>query len=144
MPVRTSPSAVQGILLMDYDTINNPSLTPFIETASVIADEVADYASENSIAITSEKLELIERWLAAHCYCLSDQPYTFKQTKAVSANFQGKTAMYFEATKYGQMAVTLDSTGYLSTISEGNVGVTVSGIWLGKPPSQQIPYVDRD
>lgn len=140
---RTTSSAVLAILLNDYDSVNAPSLTPFIDSASIIVDRVAACATAEDDTLTSEELELIERWLAAHCYASSDQPYSSKSTERASATFQGRTGMYLEGTKYGQMAITLDHSGCLAAIASGErrrAGMH----WLGKPRSEQITYDQRD
>lgn len=138
---RTTATAVKDILLKDYDSINQPGLEPFIETASVIVDRVVTCAAGKDITLTTEEQELIERWLSAHFYGMSDQPYTGRSTLRASGQFQGKTEMYFEATKYGQMAVSLDPSGCLDNIGKRQ---KVRAFWLGKRPSEQVEYRDRD
>jgi hypothetical protein len=140
---RTTSSAVQGVLLRDYDSRDNPSLTPFIDTASSVVDDVALCAVNKGTPLSDAKLELIERWLSAHCYAMNDQPYAEKKTMQASAVFQGRTGMYLEATKYGQMAVSLDPTGCLSAIASGS-RKKASIAWLGLPESEQTPYRDRN
>lgn len=144
---RTTSSDVIGILLEDYDSENLPSLTPFIESASVIVDRVATCATARNKTLTTTELELIERWLAAHMYAMSDQPYTSRKTENAEGGFQGKTSMYLEATKYGQNAVNIDYSGCLATMGTPNAVVNksvASAFWMGKAPSSQIDYVDRD
>ena len=138
---RTTPSAVQAILMRDYDTVNSPSLDGFIDSASSIVDRVVLCATDKDISISTIDRELIERWLAAHFYAMSDQPYKEKETERARGVYQGLTGMYFEGTKYGQMAVTLDSSGCLSAIGKRQVA---GGFWSGKPPSEQLDYVQRD
>ena len=136
---RTSSSSVQGVLLDDYN--GTSSLTPFIDTASAIVDRVATCATEREYTLSTIELELIERWLAAHFYVVSDQPYSSKQTERSKADFQGKTGMYFESSKYGQTAISIDYSGCLASISKRQ---KATAFWLGKPVSDQIPYEDRD
>lgn len=136
---RTSSSSVQGVLLDDYN--GTASLTPFIDTASAIVDRVSTCSTERDYSLSATELELIERWLAAHFYVVSDQPYSSKQTERSRAEFQGQTGMYFEASKYGQTAISLDYSGCLSQISKRQ---RATAYWLGKPVSDQIPYEDRD
>ena len=143
---RTTSTAVQGILLSDYGPLEDgtePSLTPFIDTASAMVDDVVDCAALKDIVLTDARLELIERWLAAHLYAVSDKPYTSKSTEGASASFNGQTATYLEATLYGQTAMRLDSSNCLNAVGAAETKVA-SGFWLGKPPSEQIDYRDRD
>ena len=143
---RTTSNAVKELLQPggDYDTVRNPSLTPFIQSATVVVDRVQTAAAANGRTLNSTELELIERWLAAHYYASSDQPYTSRSTAGASGSFQGQTGMYLEGTKYGQMAITLDYSGYLYSISSGPNRRTGKITWVGKPPSTQIDYQDRD
>ena len=127
----------------DYDLVANPDLTPFIDTASALVDDVAECATNKGKPLTSGRLELLERWLAAHFYQQSDQGYTQRATLRASGTFQGDTGMYLESTKYGQTARNLDSSGCLNAIANGTRKVA-GGFWAGKPPSEQINYEDRD
>lgn len=142
---RTTSAAVQALMLpgQDYDTLANPSLTPFIDTASALVDDVVTCAAADGVTLTAARLELIERWLAAHCYCMSDQTYASKNTEGAGASFHGQTGMHLEASKYGQMAARLDSSGCLESIA-GAERKVASGFWLGKAPSGQTPYRSRD
>jgi hypothetical protein len=145
---RTNAALVGGVLLGDLDPFAD--LTPFIESASVIVDSVSAKAAGSDTPLTEAELELIERWLSAHSYAMSDQPYSSKSTGGASASFQGQTGKYLEATKYGQMAVTLDRSGTLrmmgqSTAAGGGTELSRSagGFWLGRTPDEQTPYWER-
>lgn len=143
---RTTSTAVIAVLLDDYGPRGDgtlPDLTAFVETASAVVDDVEDCAAARDRTLGSTRLELIERWLAAHFYAVSDQPYRSKSTADASATFQGDTAMYFEATKYGQTAMRLDPSGCLAAIG-GAAPARARAFWLGKPPSEQTDYEDRD
>ena len=57
------------------------------------------------------------------------------------------TGKSLDSTHYGQTAKLLDTSGCLAEISKEaeTGGKTTVGIdWLGKPPSEQTDYVDRD
>jgi hypothetical protein len=141
---RTTDTAVKAILLRDYDTRNSPSLDSFIETASALVDDLVDCATGKGVTFSAGRLELIERYLAAHFYQQSDKGFTSKSTGDASASYQGKTDMYLTSTLYGQTAITLDKTGCLRSIGTGQVANTARGIWLGKKPSEQLRYDERD
>jgi len=145
---RTTAAAVKAVMLPgeEYDTVTEPSLTPFIDTASAYVDDIVTCAAERSPAVTlsAARLELIERWLAAHFYAQSDKPYASKNTEGASASFHGQTAMYLESTLYGQTAMRLDKSGCLSSIGSGAERKVASAVWLGRPPSEQTDYSDRD
>lgn len=126
---RTTDEAVQALL--QYDS--SISVTPFIEAATVVVDRVSSCASSKGEALTSTELELIERWLAAHYYTVRDQRYKSKSTEKASATF--------ETINYLDTAMAIDRSGCLSGISKQK---TVGLFWLGKAPSEQTDYVDRD
>ena len=138
---RTTEVAVKGLLLLDYDTARAPSLVPFIDTATVLVDRVATCAAAADETLTAAELELIERWLAAHYYVQSDQTFASKSTSGASATHHGQTGMRLENSKYGQGALTIDSSGCLDSITKN---ARAGANWLGRPPSEQTAYVDRD
>jgi len=109
---RTTPAHVIAILGSNYDSLNNPDISKFVDTASILVDFIADNDPDD--LMTATNLEVVERWLSAHFYAHSDQLYQSKNTGASSGNFQGQTAMCFQSTQYGQTAMTLDFTGVLA------------------------------
>jgi hypothetical protein len=135
---RTSSALVQGLLLRDYDTRNNPSLTPFIDTASLVVDAVAACAARKGLTVSDEFLEMLERWLAAHYYTKNNPTYSSKSN-------DGRSASYIRDPKvpepYKAGAMELDYTGCLLAVL--NSGARVSMTWLGKRPREAVPFVDR-
>ena len=131
MAIRTTSDAVAAILAGHYD--GETDLTAFIEAASSIADDVAACASSEGTSLSDVKLELIERWLSGHFYAQADPFYKSKST--------GKASATFTDTDYSKIAEQLDSSGCLADILAGGPARID---WLGKPPSSQIDYVDRD
>lgn len=143
---RTTADAVKLVLMDDHGNRRDgstPDLTPFIDTASAFVDDAIECATEKGLTIDSTRAELLERWLAAHLYAISDKPYSSKNTEGASASFNGQTAMYFEATLYGQQVMRLDKSGCLAAVGGAEAKVA-GGLWLGKTPSEQIPYWERD
>lgn len=140
MPPRTDSQKVKGVLGVNYGSID---LAPFMDTANVVVTRVAACAIGRSITLTAAELELIERWLSGHFYAMADQLYTSKSTGGASGTFQGQTGMYLESTIYGQTAMRLDWSGCLQAIG-GPERKVAGGFWLGKPPSKQTDYSDRD
>lgn len=143
MPL-TTVDAVEKVLLDNYDFEELPDLYPFIEAASVVVDDVVECATEAGKTLSASRRELIERWLAAHFYAAGpDKTYSRKRTEKAEGWFDGKTEKYLESTLFGQMAVILDSTGCLQEIAVRG-RQSIGGYWLGRPPSQQTPYDQRD
>lgn len=149
MSARTNPDDVAALLGDNYDGVTD--LSGFIDTASAIVDQVVTMAAEKAgggtgnytsrFTLTAAVQELIERWLAAHNYALMDPLYMSKSTGGASASFQRQAGMGFESTEYGRMAIRLDFSGCLNNIDKQQFA---SCDWLGKAPSVQIPYMDRN
>ena len=141
---RTTSALVQGVLRSasvggDYD--GSTSLTPYIDAANLVVTRVDTCATASGYTLTSDELEKIETWLAAHMYAMADQPYSSRTTSRASGAFYGQTGMHLDATKYGQTAKMLDPSGCLAALGKGTKGRMK---WLGKAPSGQTEYVDRD
>ncbi len=140
-PPRTTIPQVQKLLKNDWNPDHDVS--PYIETASNLADKIQAFADENTNVFTdATTMELVERWLSAHFYMVMNQEYSSKRAEGGAASFQGKSGMYLTSTIYGQQAVVLDSTGYLATIAESPRKMARL-VWQGKNPSEQIPYCQR-
>lgn len=109
---RTTAQQVDHLLAGEYD--QKTKLSPYIETASVIVNWLAtqDLAAEG--LLNAGQLELIERWLAAHYYQMSDPGYTTRSTAGASGGFQGQFTTGFKMTRFGQTAMVLDVTGLLA------------------------------
>lgn len=129
MTIRTTSSKVQDILGRHYD--DSTDLTGFITTASSLVDKVS--SNDSDVLLNATSLEIVERWLAAHCYAHMDQLMSSESGGGASGQYQGQTAMYFDSTQYGQMAMVLDVTGYLAKLNkqakEGRM--VASMVWLG-------------
>lgn len=144
MAIRTTAAAVKLVLRpgKDYGTEEDPDtgddLTPFMETAAALVDDLVAYGAEDEISVPAARAELVERWLSAHFYVMSRQVEASKSLDGTSSTFQGQTGKNLEASKYGQTAIDLDPTGFLSD------GTSFSLDWGGKPTSEQIPIEDRD
>ena len=122
MAIRTTEAAVSGIIEVDSDI----SLTPFIETGSNLTDRVAAASSPPS----ATTLELIERYLSAHCYTLRAPRPVSERAGSVGETVQSRVDLGLKTSHYGQMAITLDTTGTLKAISEGTRSASVT--WVGK------------
>ena len=126
MAIRTTDAAVKDIIEVDSAI----ATTPFIEVASSIVDDCC-----TSSSYTTAKLELIERWLAAHFYAIRDQRVASEKAGPVGQNFQYKLGLNLANTMYGQQAMLIDFKGNLAALSKqmekgklSKIGAT----WLGK------------
>lgn len=138
---RTTAAAVKEILNRDYDSIDEPSLDGYIDTAAALVDQMVICATRKRITISDSLQELIMRWLSAHAYALSDRTYKSRSTLRASGGFDSQTAMHLDATTYGQMARDLDPSGCLENMNKSN---RVRAFWLGRRPSEQTDVIDRD
>ncbi len=145
---RTTSANVIGILGNNYDAANQPDLAPFIQTANVLTSRVVAMAAGNTsfspgvgVVMGADELERIEAYLAAHFYARSDPLYRSRTTAGASGQFQTTGQdQGLASTDYGRDAMDLDYSGSLKKLNKLS---RASGFWLGKPPSQQIPYDQR-
>jgi hypothetical protein len=140
---RTSYEAVAK--LVEVDATISTDLAPFIETANAMVTEHCVDAAETN---NSDRLELIERYLAAHFYKIRDAMVRQESVGPITAMYEYKLDKGLHLTTWGQMATLLDSTGGLAAwnkqIVEGKAARTVGVSWLGLAPSDQTEYEGRD
>jgi hypothetical protein len=82
--------------------------------------------------------EMMERCCAAYYYTLYDPLYGNRSTEGASGSFVEES---LDKNRYKAMAIQQDPTGVLNALLNRNFA---GSSWLGKPPSEQINYVDRD
>lgn len=117
---RSTAEDVKSILApgKDYDGVSN--LTPFLRAAASMIDRCVARAIREVRPYGLSDFADCEAWLAAHLYKMSDQALASKSTEGASGSYQGTTSdMGLKGTKYGQTALMLDPTGYLTGISTG-------------------------
>lgn len=122
--MRTTSVLVGGIIEVDASI----DLTPFITIANALVTEVCDDSS-----YTEERLELIERWLAAHFYTIRDPRPTSEKAGPVSVNYQSAVDLRLATSHYGQTAMMLDTAGGLALLNKSPAKRAVSVSWLGTP-----------
>src|SRR6516164_4171028 len=146
MAYRTTPDLVRGIL----DADPSFDLTPFIAIANQLTTDACEPfitgtdSQGNKVAIDSSytdgfvgsKMELIERWLAAHFYTIYDNQLASGRAGSVGASFQYKTGFGLKNSMYGQQAILLDTGGALAGLD--NIDQTrrkrrIGGFWTAKP-----------
>jgi hypothetical protein len=131
MAVRTTAIAVTGVRSIDVDDLET-ALAPAIETASALVD---DHCTSGSLS--DARLELIERWLAAHFWTLHNEArLTLSETVGpITETYFGKVGFALSLTPYGQQAMLLDKTGGLAQWNSQVVSgkTEAAGItWLGR------------
>jgi len=136
---RVSAAEVREIITL----ASSLDLSGFIASATALTDYVSSQDA-NSV-LGAALLKEIERNLAAHFAAFKDQQYATKSTDGASANWQtgAPGAKPFEQNDWGKAAMALDVTGALAGINRGGK-VKLKATWLGKAPSDQTDYLDRD
>ena len=142
MAIRTTQQAVTELLAPGRDYDGKSDLTLFIATAnSRVNWVVANATRYGKVSPSAADCVLIETWLAAHYYKQSDQQLQSSNAGRSSGQFRGITGEGLKSTLYGRTAIGLDTSRMLTAIDEGRIA---SAAWVGRPPSEQTDYVDRN
>lgn len=143
MAIRTTAGEVKAVMAAgkDYDTLDNPDLTRFIQGASLLVDRVATLATAAGTSYPSAVLRELETWLAAHGYKMSDQQAQSRSEGGGSVQFRHQAGKGLEGSTYGSYALTLD---YLGFLRKATSGVHAGGAWLGKTETEQMTYDERN
>ena len=116
---RTNKVAVAEILGENPD--NLPTLTAHIDTASLLVD---DHCLASGY--TDTRLELIERWLAAHFYSITSPQAESEGVRGITEKKFGKVELGLSQTRFGDQVKFLDLAGGLARfdaqIASGSVG----------------------
>lgn len=132
--------ANQGDVADIIDVDSSIDLLPFIKFANLLTTRVATCATNRNRTLSSAELAAIEAYLAAHFYAIRDRQLKSKRTERAAGTYDGKTDKGLDSTLWGQTAKDLDTSGCLESFG----GRTGRLVWLGKVPSDQINYEDRD
>lgn len=128
MSYRTTAEAVAKII--ELDLVSVPDIEPFILVANELVTELC---SDSDYSAT--RLELIERWLAAHFYCARDPRAASEGLGGLSTGFSlASLGQYLAGTIHGQQAMMLDTAGNLAALNrKAAIGKSVVGIsYLGQ------------
>lgn len=139
MAIRTDSASVQAVLLDNYD--GSSDLTTFIGSASRIVDRVVACATRKGVTLDSDEQKDVETYVAAYLYFgnSGQQLVQDETTEKASVKFADRKQV---SEGYLSRAKMIDASGCLSGIIAGKTGPRME--WLGKPPSSQIPYTQRD
>jgi hypothetical protein len=134
---RTTADLVKGIIQVQVGV----DVTPFIATANELTTDVCTYTVDqdgNPIAYTDgyvgSRMELIERWLAAHFYTIFDNQLSAARAGTVAVGYQLKVDFGLKNSMYGQQAMMLDTNGGLAKYDNSlkvKRKIKVSLGWLG-------------
>ena len=109
-------------LLIQYDRTFITDLTPFIDDASLIIDNVVAIAPVPAANL----LELVERYLAAHLVMVTSGQVSMEKVRSLQVQYGTLLDKGFAITHWGTTAMMLDTTGRLAAFNtrlmEGGIG----------------------
>jgi hypothetical protein len=134
---RTTKALVAGIIEVDSNVIpSDAAMAPFIEVASELVTEWCTGDNGPATAYAVARLELIERWLAAHFYTVRDPRAASEGVSGgPTATYQSAVDRGFDTSHYGQTAMRLDTNGGLTRLNSSILrgGGNVRVVWAGTP-----------
>lgn len=104
---RTTPALVKGIISID-DTVD---LTPSIATADNLVTQVC-----LTSGYSSETLEFITRWLAAHFAAINNPSKVRERAEPTEWQIESKVDLGLSVTRWGQQAIVIDTAGNLAKL----------------------------
>lgn len=111
---RVTATEVRQLIELDSG-FSDSDLAAFISAANVLTNQVN---TEGGITDTTQ-LKEIERWLAAHFSAIRDVRSDSEDVSdGPSQKFQYKVDLGLAQTQYGQQAMMLDTSGYLSGLNK--------------------------
>lgn len=141
MAIRTTDSAVRAIIETDTGITD---LTPFMTFATELVDEVCVPAG-----YSDTRLELIERLLSAHFYCLRDMRAKSEKAETVAQTMDTELDLFFSHTHHGQMALMMDTAGGLANLQkeaqkEDTLRQVIGAHYIGIEDEDELQELDLD
>jgi len=110
MAVRVTATEVKAI--MDTE-LTDVQVNAYITSANVTVNEIMGTTE------TTDILKEIERWLCAHMISITRERQAAKEgADEANITYTGKYGMALQSTSYGQMVLTLDTTGAFADASD--------------------------
>ncbi|MBU0846544.1 hypothetical protein KKH23_05090 [Patescibacteria group bacterium] len=142
--MRTTKDNIEGIIELDPEIVpDDAAMLPYITVANELVTECCTGDAGPDDEYNDDRLELIERWLAAHFYTVRDPRMVSERAGSVSGTAQSKVDLGFDTSHYGQIAMRLDTNGGLAKLNQQTKkgAPVVSGAWMGTHPDD-IPEQD--
>ena len=109
MANRVTEAEVKAIL--DNTTLTDPQVLAFIGSANVLINTAFGTG-------TTDILKELERWVAAHMIAITRERQAKKEEAGgAKIEYTGDYGAGLKSTSYGQMAISLDSSGILASLS---------------------------
>jgi hypothetical protein len=106
---RTTATEVKKIL--DSTALSDTDIDSYIVTANVLVNDVLGTG-------TTDLLTEIEKWLTAHLIVSTrERQAESEEAGGAKIKYTGKYDAGLKSTTYGQMVLTLDTTGKMATLS---------------------------
>jgi len=110
MAIRTNIDDVRKIA--DLDVLSNEELTEFIIDANAIVTSRLDGYTD------AGTLERVEKWLSVHLASMKHQRISRERIGPLTKEYEGTYEGWgLRGTRYGRMAIAIDDTGRLGTVS---------------------------
>jgi hypothetical protein len=120
MAARVTPGDVRAIITLDDSVV----LYPFIQAAATLVD-----ATLSTSGLATAVLFEIERWLAAHFAALSSPGYTEVGSGVYRIKLETpKLGDGLKGTRYGQVALSMDTSGFLARSTQGVTPTTFDAL----------------
>jgi len=118
MAVRTTAAEVKEI--MDNCTLDDTVVDAYIVGANAWIDNIL----ADDITLGDTLLETLEQWFTAHMIAVSTCRTASKEKLGEAAvEYTGKWGMKLNSTSYGQMVLTLDTTGLLAKAGKESASI---------------------
>jgi hypothetical protein len=104
---RTTATRVEGIIEVDPDD----TLTPFINSANRVVTRICEDTDD---AYTTDELEDIECWLAAHFYAVLRPAFVVESVDVMTTRIESKVDLGLSNTRWGIAAMAIDTFGNLA------------------------------
>lgn len=106
---RTTAAEVKEII---KTSLTEAEVTPYVTSANVLVTQAL-----GSSGLGTAVLQEIERWVAAHMIAVTKtRQATDEKAGTASVKYSGQYGANLSSTSYGQMALTLDTTGTLAAL----------------------------
>lgn len=97
-------------------SLTDPKILAFIKSANII---VTDAFLETTV--TAAVLKEIEKWFAAHMISVLERPVSQEKVGDAEIIYAGKLGSGLNSTPYGQMVLTIDTTGTMAKLGKKKV-----------------------
>lgn len=112
-------------LILDNTILSDAVITAFIKSSNIFVTNTL-----GTSALDDDTLQDIECWITAHLISFTLERQSKKESAgSASIEYAGKfDGIGLKGTSYGQMAISLDTTGILETVSGGNQTITMEAL----------------